>query len=86
LSEGWWSGNITFSGESWNFFGDRQSLLSKLVVTYADGSEQIITSNPTDWKFFTDGPVRYGSFFQGEVYDANKEALIKDWSLARLQR
>ena len=82
LSEGWWSGNITFSGESWNFFGDRQSLLSKLVVTYADGSEQIITSNPTDWKLFTDGPVRYGSFFQGEVYDAGKEALIKDWSLA----
>lgn len=82
LSEGWWSGNITFSGESWNFFGDRQSLLSKLVVTYADGSEQIITSNPTEWKLFTDGPVRYGSFFQGEVYDASKEALIKDWSLA----
>ncbi|AEI46897.1 alpha-L-rhamnosidase [Runella slithyformis] len=82
LSEGWWSGNITFSGENWNFFGDRQSLLSKLVVTYADGSQQMITSNPTEWKLFTNGPVRYGSFFQGEVYDASKEALIKDWSLA----
>ncbi len=82
LSEGWWSGNITFSGESWNFFGDRQSLLSKLVITYADGSEQLITSNPADWKLFNDGPVRYGSFFQGEVYDAGKEALVKDWSLA----
>lgn len=80
LSEGWWSGNITFSGESWNFFGDRQSLLSKLVVTYADGSEQIVTSNPGEWKLFTDGPVRYGSFFQGEVYDATKEALVKNWS------
>jgi alpha-L-rhamnosidase len=82
LSEGWWSGNITFSGESWNFFGDRQSLLSKLVITYADGSEQIITSNPADWKFFNDGPIRYGSYFQGEVYDANKEAFVKDWPLA----
>ncbi|WP_435354844.1 family 78 glycoside hydrolase catalytic domain [Emticicia sp. SJ17W-69] len=81
LSEGWWSGNITFSGESWNYFGDRQSLLSKLVITYADDSEQIITSNPKDWKFFNDGPIRYGSYFQGEVYDANKEALIKDWTL-----
>jgi alpha-L-rhamnosidase len=80
LSEGWWSGNITFSGESWNYFGDRQSLLSKLVIKYTDGSEQIITSNPTEWKFFNDGPVRYGSYFQGEVYDANKEATIKDWS------
>ena len=82
LSEGWWSGNITYSGDSWNYFGDRQSLLSKLVITYADDSEQIISSNPTDWKFFNDGPIRYGSYFQGEVYDANKEAGIKDWSTA----
>lgn len=82
LSEGWWSGNITYSGENWNWFGDRQSLLAKLVISYADGSEQIITSNDKDWKLFTDGPIRVGSFFQGEVYDANKEALIKDWTLA----
>jgi alpha-L-rhamnosidase len=80
LSEGWWSGNITFSGKNWNYFGDRQSLLSKLVIKYTDGTEQIITSNPNEWKFFNDGPVRYGSYFQGEVYDANKEAVIKDWS------
>lgn len=82
LSEGWWSGNITYSGESWNYFGDRQSLLAKMVITYADGSEQIISSNAKDWKLFTDGPVRYGSYFQGEVYDANKEAAIQGWTSA----
>jgi alpha-L-rhamnosidase len=80
LSEGWWSGNITFSGESWNWFGDRQSLLAKLVINYADGSEQLITSNDKDWKIFTDGPIRVGSFFQGEVYNATKEAGINGWS------
>ncbi|MEZ0542034.1 family 78 glycoside hydrolase catalytic domain [Fibrella arboris] len=80
LSEGWWSGNITYSGESWNYFGDRQSLLSKLVITYADGTEQVIASTPGEWKVFTDGPVRYGSFFQGEVYDATKEAPVKNWT------
>ncbi|GAB3742599.1 glycoside hydrolase family 78 protein [Spirosoma lituiforme] len=80
LSEGWWSGNITYSGESWNYFGDRQSLLSKLVITYTDGTEQVIVSDPNQWKFFADGPVRYGSFFQGEVYDATKEALVTNWS------
>ncbi|MEZ5042867.1 MAG: family 78 glycoside hydrolase catalytic domain [Saprospiraceae bacterium] len=85
LSEGWWSGNITFSGDSWNYFGDRQSLLCKLVITYADDTKQTITSNPNEWRFFNDGPVRYGSYFQGEVYDANKEALIKDWSTATYQ-
>ena len=45
LGEGWWSGNITYSGENWNYFGDRPSLLSQLVISYADGSEEIITSN-----------------------------------------
>jgi len=80
LGEGWWSGNITYSGENWNYFGDRQSLFGQLVVTYTDGTEQILTTNTTDWKLFTDGPVRYGSFFQGEVYDANKERAVQDWS------
>lgn len=84
LSEGWWSGNITYEGDNWNYFGDRQSLLCKLVITFSDGSEQVITSNPYDqnWKYFNDGPVRYGSFFQGEVYDARKEAAIEAWSTA----
>ncbi len=82
LSEGWWSGNITYSGEHWNYFGDRQSLLAKLVVTYEDGSEQVITSNPYDWTYFDEGPVRYGSFFQGEVYDATREAAVEGWSTA----
>lgn len=80
LGEGWWSGNITYSGENWNFFGDRQSLLAKLVITYEDGSTQVITTKPGAWNYFNDGPIVYGSFFQGEVYDASKEAAVKDWS------
>ncbi len=82
LSEGWWSGNITFSGENWNYFGDRQSLLAKLVIQYTDGTEQVITTNPSQWTTFNDGPIRYGSFFQGEIYDALKEEKVKDWSTA----
>ena len=80
LSEGWWSGNITYRGENWNYFGDRQSLLAKLVITYADGTEKVIVSNDQDWKYTADGPIRYGSFFQGEVYDATKEAAVSGWS------
>ncbi|MEO6731195.1 MAG: alpha-L-rhamnosidase N-terminal domain-containing protein [Ferruginibacter sp.] len=33
LAEGWWSGGATYSGDGWNFFGDRQSLLTKLLIT-----------------------------------------------------
>ena len=82
MGEGWWSGNITYSGENWNYFGDRSSLLAKMVITYADGSQQFITTNEKDWKLYTDGPVRYGSFFQGEVYDAAKEKAVRGWSSA----
>ena len=80
LGEGWWSGGSTFVGDFWNFFGDRQSLLAKLVITYADGRSDTITTDPLKWKYYSKGPLVYGSFFQGEVYDAGKENLVKDWS------
>lgn len=82
LGEGWWSGNYTYTGSNWNYFGDRQSLLAKLVITYSDGAAQTITTNDKDWKYYDDGPITYGSLFQGEVYNAVKEASIKNWSTA----
>ena len=80
LAEGWWSGGATYAGDFWNFFGDRQSLLAKLVITYGDGTERIIVTDPDNWQYFNDGPVIYGSFFQGEVYDASKEKATEGWS------
>lgn len=80
ISEGWWAGNITYSGEHWNYFGDRPSFKAVLEVTYEDGTQSQIITEPTTWKLFTDGPIRYGSFFQGEVYDAQKEAAITGWA------
>lgn len=81
LGEGWWSGGLTFQGENWNFFGDRQSLLAMLHVQYQDGSEEDIVSNPDTWQCYADGPVVYGSLFQGEVYDASKEDAVRGWTL-----
>ncbi len=82
LGEGWWSGGSTFIGGNWNFFGDRQSLLAKLVITYTDGKTDVIRTNPETWKYFNNGPIVYSSLFQGEVYDATKEKLIEGWSTA----
>ncbi|MCX6302874.1 MAG: family 78 glycoside hydrolase catalytic domain [Bacteroidia bacterium] len=82
LGEGWWSGAISFTGSNWNFFGDRQSLMAKLVITYGDGSETVITTNDRDWKFYNNGPILYGSLFQGEMYDATREASVKGWNTA----
>lgn len=82
IGEGWWSGNITYRGYNWNYFGDRQSLLAKLVITYQDGSTDTVFTSPETWKYFNDGPIRYGSFFQGELYDSRKQSLVEGWSTA----
>jgi len=79
LGEGWWSGLLGF-GATWNYFGDRQSLLAKLVITYADGATQVITTNNRTWKCYTQGPLIYSSLFMGEVYDATREAAVASWT------
>ena len=82
LNEGWWSGASTFAGENWNFYGDRQSVLAQAIITYADGTTTRVVSSPDTWQYTTDGPVRLGSFFQGEVYNALQEAAVQGWSTA----
>ena len=82
LAEGWWSGAITFQGQNWNYYGDRQSMILKLVVTYKDGSQEIITSQPNEWKVLTDGPVKLGSIYQGESYDATRAVELDGWNKA----
>jgi alpha-L-rhamnosidase len=81
LGEGWWSGLLSF-GNIWNHFGDRQSLLAKLEVTYRDGTSETITTNDKTWKFFGNGPVVYSSLDFGEVYDSAREAAVAGWSTA----
>ena len=79
--EGWWSGLLSF-GNIWNHFGDRQSLLAKLVVTYKDGTSDTITTNDRTWKYFGDGPLVYSSLDFGEVYDAAREPAVEGWTTA----
>ena len=80
LAPGWYTGFMTFTISNYNFFGDYEALLSRLVVTYEDGSKDVYVSNSKDWKAFKDGPVRSGSFFQGERYDATK--VVEGWKEA----
>ncbi len=81
LGEGWWSGLLSF-GSIWNHFGDRQSLLAKLVVTYADGTSDTVTTNDRTWKYFGRGPIVYSSLDAGEVYDATRDAAVAGWASA----
>jgi alpha-L-rhamnosidase len=81
LGEGWWSGLLSF-GSIWNHFGDRQSLLAKLVVTYQDGTSDTITTNTRTWKYYSQGPIAYSSLDFGEVYDSTRETAIAGWTTA----
>lgn len=80
LNEGWWSGAISFEPANWNWFGDRQALLACIKIWYDDGRQQVIATAPGEWQMSNDGPVRYGSLFQGEVYDARRE--MDGWASA----
>ena len=80
LGEGWWTGMTTFECLNNNYYGDQSALMAKLVLTYADGSSQTLVTNPDSWFCSTDGPVRLASFFQGERYDATKEAAVEGWT------
>jgi alpha-L-rhamnosidase len=76
LSPGWFTDYMTFTPDNFNFFGDNQALLAKLEITYSNGTKATIVTDPTTWKVYKNGPIEYGSFFQGERYNANKEANI----------
>ncbi len=81
LGEGWWSGLLSF-GSVWNHFGDRQSLLAKLVITYTDGTTDVVTTNDKSWTYSNQGPIVYSSLDLGEIYDATKEAGMAGWTTA----
>jgi len=80
LGAGWYS-DFTGYATAWqDQFGTDLSLLAKIVLTYADGSQEVIVSND-GWKAFNEGPITNDSFQNGEDYDARRE--VKGWSDAR---
>lgn len=81
LGEGWWTGQMTFEVSNYNYFGDQPAMMAKLVVNYEDGTSDVIVTDET-WSYYGDGPVRLASFFQGERYDASKEAAVEGWTSA----
>jgi alpha-L-rhamnosidase len=65
-----------------NTFG-YPKLRMALIVEYADGSTETISSNES-WKLTADGPIRTNNEYDGEEYDARKE--LGAWTYARLRR
>ena len=80
LGEGWWTGMMTFEPTNNNYYGDEPALMAKLVIDYANGESACYVTEPNSWTYFNDGPVRLASMFQGERYDATKEAAVEGWT------
>ncbi|MBP3218480.1 MAG: family 78 glycoside hydrolase catalytic domain [Lachnospiraceae bacterium] len=78
LASGWYNDQASYTLATYNFYGDTQSLLALLAIRYEDGSVEYI---PTDgnWQYYGQGPIRYAGNFNGETYDATRDALIHGW-------
>jgi alpha-L-rhamnosidase len=69
LGDGWGVGHICWVGRQ--RYADRPQFLAQLVLTYADGSREIIATDNT-WRV-TSGPILESDMLMGESYDARRE-------------
>ena len=71
------SGKFDDAATTWDWGWDKAEwrgtprLRLDLVVTYADGTEETVSSDTT-WRVSVDGPWRYDSFYLGETFDARR--------------
>ncbi len=70
LGDGWFRGSVTW-GPRRNSYGKKLALLAQLVITYKDGSQEIVISDE-QWKSST-GAVLESDIYNGETYDARLE-------------
>lgn len=82
LSSGWWSGSQTFTLMNYNYWGDKESVLAKIVITYSDKSADTFVTNTDDWQYYGEGPYLFAGFFQGECFDAERAWIYEDFSKA----
>ncbi len=71
LGHGWYDKN-TSTDNTGIVWGDHLAFLGKLVITYENGEQDVVVTDDT-WKLYDDGPIRTNSFWQGEIYRADKE-------------
>jgi alpha-L-rhamnosidase len=70
LGDGWYRGNMGFSGQR-NNYGEKLALLLQLQIVYEDGRVQTVCSDER-WRAAT-GPILASDIYNGERYDARLE-------------
>jgi alpha-L-rhamnosidase len=69
LGDGWFRGNISILGQ--NFYGTKTRLCAELHMLYANGNNQVISSDSSWQAGF--GPIRQSDIQSGETYNAQLE-------------
>lgn len=67
LGDGWFRGQVAWNPKR-NNYGTKLALLAQLVITFGDGTRQIVGTDEK-WKSST-GPVLASDIYDGEIYDA----------------
>lgn len=67
--DGWAIGNFYFEGGSDKTYAENQSILLDLVISYEDGSTEIIVTDDT-WTA-EESQIRFSSLYNGEIFDAS---------------
>ncbi len=73
LGDGWHGGRFFGSpAPDARPFHSHRGFVMQLDLELAGGERQTIVTDPS-WRCMSDGPIRSGSIYDGEVYDARKE-------------
>lgn len=80
LSSGWWCDAQTFAVRNYNYFGDKESALARLEITYSDGSTDHIVTEEESWEYYGEGPYRYAGIFYGEELDGRRYDVYENFS------
>lgn len=70
VADGWFAG---FVGHGMYGSGSDLSFLAKLVVTFDDGSQSILVTDPS-WASSRQGALRMGDIYNGEIIDARNQS------------
>ncbi len=71
VAGGWYTGRLGMVLKG-NRYGNKRALILELHMDYADGTKGIVCTDE-NFEYTCDGPRRFAGFFDGEVYDANRE-------------
>lgn len=80
LASGWWCDAQTFAVRNYNYFGEKESVLARLEITYSDGSTDAVVTDVDSWEYYGEGPYRYAGLFYGEELDGRLYGIYEDFS------